>query len=109
MLVIKAILDFLRDKNYRDLLLTTSVVILIGTVAFMILEGWRWIDALYFCIITLTTVGYGDFTPQTDAGKLFNIIYLLFGLGLILSFVKTVYDHFENTKNQRAKDKNTKH
>jgi hypothetical protein len=49
--------------------------------------GWSVLDALYFSVITLTTVGYGDFSPQTPAGKKFTMIYVLIGLGLISGFV----------------------
>lgn len=60
------------------------------------LEGWEWLDSIYFCIITLTTVGYGDFSPQTDAGKAFTIIYIIMGVGIILSFINTVYNHYRD-------------
>ena len=50
-------------------------------------EGWNALDALYFSVITLTTVGYGDFSPHTPAGKIFTMIYVLVGLGLISGFV----------------------
>ena len=108
MVLIRSIIDFLRDKNYRDLLITTFLVIIIGGIVFKTLEGWRWIDAFYFCIITLTTVGYGDIAPKTDAGKIFNMFYILLGLGLILAFVKTVYDHYEFTKNKVGNKKQNK-
>ena len=45
------------------------LTILTGTLFYHAVEGWRFLDALYFSVATLTTVGYGDFTPQTDAGK----------------------------------------
>jgi voltage-gated potassium channel Kch len=47
---------------------------------------------LYFSVITLTTVGYGDFSPQTPAGKIFTMIYVLVGLGLISGFVYLLAD-----------------
>lgn len=64
------------------------------------LEGWDYIDALYFSVITLTTVGYGDFSPQTMGGKLFTIFYIFIGLGMILSFLHTVFDHFNQERQQ---------
>lgn len=52
-----------------------------------LVEGWRWIDALYFSVTTLATVGLGDLAPQTDAGKLFTVMYILTGVGLLVSFL----------------------
>gem|GEM_PF-1539417 len=55
----------------------------IGTVAYMFFEGWRGLDALYFSTVTLATVGFGDVAPQTDAGKIFTILYILIGVGTL--------------------------
>lgn len=105
MLFIKTIISFLRDKNYRDLLITTNLVLGLGTVSYHYIEGWSWVDSLYFSVITLTTIGYGDFSPSTDTGKLFTIFYILIGLGIILSFINTVYKHYEVTKSKHKEKK----
>lgn len=102
MLFFRTISTFLRDKEYRDLLITTLVVLGIGSTVYHYVEGWTWIDSIYFSIITLTTIGYGDFSPQTTGGKVFTIFYILMGIGIILSFVNTVYHHY----NQVRSDKN---
>jgi len=94
MLFFRTLLSFLKNKEYQDLLMTTIIVLGIGTVMFHLLEGWTWIDSAYFSVITLTTVGYGDYSPQTDGGKLFAIFYIFMGIGIILSFVNTVYNHY---------------
>lgn len=100
MLFLKTIISFLKDKEYRDLLITSIFILAFGSVVYHYLEGWTWIDSLYFSVITLTTVGYGDFSPQTDGGKLFTIFYILIGLGMILSFINTVYNHYAATKSK---------
>ena len=100
----RTILSFLRDPSYRNLLLASSGVVLLGTVTYHFLEGWEYLDALYFCVITLTTIGYGDFSPQTTGGKIFTIFYILMGLGMILNFINTVYQHYQNQQNKK-KDK----
>ena len=103
MIFFKTVIAFIKDKDYRDLLITTLVVILIGTLGYHYIEGWSWIDSAYFSIITLTTVGYGDITPQTNAGKIFTIIYIINGIGIILAFINTLYKHYENMRDQSKK------
>ena len=96
------ILSFLRDKEYRQLLGATAIILALGTISFHYLEGWSWIDALYFSIITLTTIGYGDFSPQSTAGKLFTIAYIVVGVGMILGFINAVFI----TTNPKAENPN---
>lgn len=56
-----------------------------GAVFYHIVEKWNWIDSFYFTVITLSTVGYGDFSPQTNAGKLFTIPFIFVGVGLFVA------------------------
>jgi potassium channel subfamily K len=41
------------------------------------------VDALYFCIVTMCTIGYGDITPDSTATKLFSILFVLIGFGFV--------------------------
>lgn len=72
---------------YRILLAAAVGMIAIGTVFYHFVEGWRWLDSYYFSVVTLATVGYGDFTPKTDIGKLFTTFYILSGVGIITAFI----------------------
>jgi voltage-gated potassium channel Kch len=98
MFVFRTILSFLRDKEYRELLVTTFFVILVGSTVYHYLENWSWLDAIYFSVVTLTTVGFGDFAPKTDGGKIFTIFYIIIGIGIILSFINTLYEHYRDMR-----------
>lgn len=100
MIFFRTLLSFLKDPEYRNLLLASAGIVAVGTVVYHYLEGWNWLDSLYFSTITLTTIGFGDFAPQTDAGKLFTIVYIVIGIGMILAFINTIYLHFRDFRDK---------
>ena len=52
-----------------------------GVGAYMLIEGWNFLDALYMTVITLATVGYGEVHHLSDAGRVFTIMLILGGIG----------------------------
>ena len=84
---IKAIWDGLKEPEFRALLLSVILLIATGTWFYAKVEGWNLVDALYFTVITLTTVGYGDLHPSTPGSKIFTIIFIFLGLGVISAFI----------------------
>lgn len=60
------------------------LVIFIGTIGYVVLEGWPLFDSLYMTVITITTVGYREVHELSDAGKLFTIFLIVSGVGTIL-------------------------
>lgn len=62
-------------------------LILIATIFYWIVEGWSLLDSLYFAVVTIGTVGYGDLSPQTAVGKIFTIGYIFSGIGIFVAAV----------------------
>lgn len=58
--------------------------ILVGTVAFHLLEGWSILDSLYVTAQTVTTVGFGDLSPRTRLGRAFATVFMMIGVGIVL-------------------------
>ncbi|MEO6109829.1 MAG: potassium channel family protein [Candidatus Saccharimonadales bacterium] len=59
------------------------VVLVTGIMFYHFVEKLSWLNATYFSVMTITTVGYGDISPTTDGGKIFTMGYVLVGLILI--------------------------
>ena len=83
----------LRDPEFRVLFTLVIALLTSGMFFYHEVEGWSWLDSLYTSVITLTTVGYGDLTPHTAFGKIFTMIYIFIGLGIILAFVTAIEKH----------------
>lgn len=101
----RTIWEFAQDPAVQGLLGLVLFILLSGTFVYRALEGWSYLDSLYFTVITLTTVGYGDITPKTEAGKIFTMIYLLSGLGVLSSFVVLVAEKSQKLLQRPGKDK----
>jgi len=52
----------------------------LGVAAFSLLEGWNFRESLYFVVVTVTTVGYGDYSPQKEGSRMFWFFYVLITL-----------------------------
>lgn len=98
----------LKEQEFRVLLTLTAVTLLSGTIFYSTVEGLRVIDALYFSVVTLTTVGYGDFTPQTDFGKIFTIIYMFAGIGIIVGFVTKLFEYSQRNRIEKSRARHEK-
>lgn len=66
------------------------IVIFLGAYVYHQIEGWRYLDSVYFVVITVTTIGYGDFTPQTDIGKIITLFFPFIGIGMAFYFLTSI-------------------
>jgi voltage-gated potassium channel len=62
-------------------------VLLAGSLGFVWIEGWSFFDALYMTVTTLTTVGYGEVHPLSHLGRLYNMVLILAGMGVLFYIV----------------------
>ena len=71
--------------RYSDRILGGSVllVLLIGTLAYSVIEGWSLVDSFYFSSVALAVVGFGDLTPSTDFSKIFTVFYIFSGVAIV--------------------------
>jgi voltage-gated potassium channel len=80
------------SETRRKIALAAMLIILvnaIGTIGYMIIEGWNFRESLYMTIITLTTVGFGEVHKLSPAGEYFTIVLLIGGVGIILYVLAT--------------------
>jgi hypothetical protein len=79
---------FTSQPEFRGLIIVEIVLLASGTVFYRFTEQWDWLDAVYFCVVTLATVGYGDLSPTTPWGKAFAIPYIIVGVAMLGVFIQ---------------------
>ncbi|WP_292464134.1 potassium channel family protein [Methanolobus sp.] len=90
-----------KEEGFRSLFILVGITLAFGTIVYHNIEGWGWLDSFYFCVITLTTIGYGDISPSTDLGKIFTIMYVFMGLGILVGFVTATGDFIQKRRQNR--------
>lgn len=79
-------MDHLRVR-LRILLITFLILLILGILGFMAVERISLTDAVYFTIVTVATVGYGDIHPATQLGKVLAIFLIVLGVGTFLGII----------------------
>ena len=70
-------------RSIFKVLIVITVTVAFGTLGYMVVEGWGFLDALYMTIITLTTVGYREVHDLSPGGIIFTIVLLVGGVGTV--------------------------
>jgi hypothetical protein len=87
----------------RVFLVALLVVLVLGILGLMIIEDLSLADALYFTIVTVATVGYGDIHPATTAGKILALVLIITGVGTFLGVVANATEMMLNRREKKAR------
>lgn len=89
------------DKIRLNIYLTIFAILLsVGILGFMWAEDLCFTDAVYFSVVTMSTVGYGDIHPQSAAGKILALIMIVGGVGTFLGVVASITDLLVNRREE---------
>jgi voltage-gated potassium channel len=102
--ILMHMLRLFRHRKMQIALAFLTLLTAAGTFIFWELEDWTVIDALYFTVATLTTVGYGDVVPTLPATKLLATLYMILVVPMILIGIGIVSDIVERQGNIFRKD-----
>ena len=97
-----------RSERIKIVVLVVVVWAILGSVVFSFAENWEAQESFYFAFVTLATIGLGDFFPKTQFGKLYLIIFITFGLGLLsvlLTLIEGLITDAANAKKLVAEKK----
>jgi voltage-gated potassium channel len=97
------------ELRYYDKIVGVAVFfIAFGTVFYHFVEHLKWLDSLYFTVVTLATIGYGDIVPKTDVGKLFTVFYILIGITIFVALARVIVERFAYRRLERRDVKKNK-
>ncbi len=83
------------DKKIRRVAISIFLFVIIiigGSIGYVIIEKTGFIDALYMTVITVTTVGYGEVFPLTETGRIFTVVLILVGASSVAYILSTVLE-----------------
>ena len=107
--LVRAVAHALReDDDFRGLLVLLLTLLAGATYFYWEVEGWSVVDSLYFSVMTMSTIGYGDLVPTTPFSKVFTIVYALLSIGVFVSVVSKIVTVILAEKKAVRKRKNRK-
>ncbi|HEY5524592.1 MAG TPA: potassium channel family protein [Clostridium sp.] len=85
---------FLKTNNFNYIIWITLITLFVGAVGIHFAEGISFGNALWWSFVTISTVGYGDISPQTIIGRIIAGIVMLTGIGFLGMLTATIATFF---------------
>ena len=101
--------DEIRKNKFNFLLVISVIIIVIGAVIISTIEGISLEDALWWSFVTFTTVGYGDVLLKTQLGRIFAVILMIIGIGVIGVITTTITLYIVNSGRHNSADNYKNH
>lgn len=99
---------FFNVNGLKYMVFASLSCIIAGGIAIHFVEGMAFFDGLWWSFVTATTVGYGDISPATPAGRVIAAVLMIVGIGLIGSLTSTLtalfFQNHEETAKRSAQD-----
>ena len=89
-------------KSLLFAILLIVFMLTFGVIAYHNLEGWGWVDCIYFMSSTMTTLGYGDLVPTTDEAKIFTVFFMWTGISIGFYMIYTISRYREEKIDHRV-------
>lgn len=103
----KRVKFFFEINGLKYMVFASLLCIIAGGIAIHFVEGMTVFDGIWWSFVTATTVGYGDISPTTPAGRVIAAILMIVGIGLIGSLTSTItalfFQRHENVSKRDAK------
>lgn len=92
---------FFDTNGFKYVLTLSCMLVVVGGVLIHFAEGMKLSDGLWWAFVTTTTVGYGDISPSTGAGRAIAIVLMITGIGLLGTLTSTITSFFLNLKAEK--------
>jgi len=96
--LVRALIAAWHDPYFRSTLAMALLILASGTIFYTTVEKFTVVDALYFSVATLATVGYGDLAPKSDIGKLFTVLFMFVGIGVFVALFTQIAQNIIKAK-----------
>lgn len=102
----KPVYGVLQTNGLDKLLIVTMILLFLIPIPIILVEPAinTFPDALWWAIVTTTTVGYGDISPTTGLGRILAVVLMLIGIGIIGTFTSSITSYFSK-ENKMTHDK----